>query len=235
MVMIMALTISKDAIIREIRALLDRHGDGRKPMSGRELSKRAGLSENAVGMILKGEVRSPRMDTLTSIFASVGEGLPTTLIGSGGVAGETEEDLEVVGTVEAGVFRQRDELIDETYTVAFPRDRRFPHAQQYAYRVRGDSMDRLGILDGGYIRVINFEDSGLSLKPDMIVVVQRTVGDGALVELTCKQVEHNGRAWRLCPRSNNPRHKVIEMAYEDDSTVEVIGVVTAAFTADFAI
>jgi len=151
-------------------------------------------------------------------------GLHTTpealLFGSGGPVG-----MAVMGIIEAGQFRDIS-LIDQTEDrprIAVARDERFPDADQYALQVSGDSMDEL-FPDGCYVTCVNWADTGMELRPGLIVHVERTIG--SLVETTLKEIAGQPHRYSLRPRSKNPKHKTINFGADDGVEVTVRGLVT---------
>lgn len=143
-------------------------------------------------------------------------------------SGDEERDvvgLAVVGTVKAGDWLDISIMDEnrETEIIHVAKDPRFPRSQQYALRVMGDSMNEL-FRDGSYVTVVNFADTGLSLRPGMIVHVERHMGAMTLVETTLKQVGADLRT--LLPRSTNPAHKPIKLDGDDATEVVVKGLVT---------
>lgn len=139
--------------------------------------------------------------------------------------GEGAKGMPVLGIIEAGQFRDIS-LVDQTDdrpVIAVARDERFPHADQYALKVSGDSMDLL-FPDGSYVTCANWADTGMHLRPGLIVHVERTIG--SLVETTLKEIEGSG-PFTLKPRSSNVKHKPIHLdGNADGSEVSVRGVVT---------
>lgn len=137
--------------------------------------------------------------------------------------------LAVVGTVKAGDWLDISIMDDqrEPEVIHVAKDPRFPRAHQYALRVSGDSMDEL-FKDGSFVTVVNFADSGLSLRPGMIVHVEQHMGVMTLVETTLKEVGADGKT--LIPRSRNPIHKRIRLSGTDATEVIVKGIVTGSWT-----
>lgn len=138
--------------------------------------------------------------------------------------------LEVVSAVQAGNWFEVTTLdeTDEPEILPVARDARFPRARQYALKVRGDSMDQ-EYPDGTYVTCVDFWDSGVPLRPGLIVHVERQRAGGQLVEITVKAIEHaEGKLW-LAPRSSNP--KWTRVPVDSDKTVEVIvrGIVTGGW------
>ncbi len=121
------------------------------------------------------------------------------------------DGLPVVGTICAGSWLDTT-LIDEDYsaieTIPVAPDARFLRAKQYALLVQGDSMDK-EFPDGSFVVCVDYDESGLKKRNDMIVHVEQWRDD--LREITLKALRSDGQDWWLEPRSNNPAHKPIYM------------------------
>ena len=133
------------------------------------------------------------------------------------------EGLPVLGTSRAGGWLdismiEASEHDRETIPVA--RNPRFPYARQYALLISGDSMNQV-FRDSTYVTCVDFAESGLSLKPGMIVHVERTLAGRQLVETTVKKVGNK----ELLPLSDNPIHKPIPLTGGADTEITVKGVV----------
>lgn len=201
-----------------------------QPMSRlRELRNDLGLSQQALAdRVGTSQPQIKRLEDgarkLTREWAErLGPALQTTaealMFGSGGPKG-----MPVLGIIEAGQFRDIS-LIDQSEErpiIAVARDERFPHADQYALQVSGDSMDEL-FPDGCYVTCANWADTGISLRPGLIVHVERNIG--SLVETTLKEIQGTG-PYTLLPRSKNPKHKAMPLTGSDGVEVAVKGLVT---------
>ena len=138
--------------------------------------------------------------------------------------------LKVVGTAEAGAFRDIS-LIDEVHeselpTITVVKDTRFQHAQQYALRLVGDSMN-LVYPDGCFIACARWSDTGLALGPGMRLHVERY--NGPLVETTVKEYVVRDGVGLLTPRSSNSAHKEIELNGDESTEIVVKGLVIGSF------
>lgn len=137
--------------------------------------------------------------------------------------------LPVVGTIAAGAFMDisiKDQGEPQEY-ITVASDGRFPHAEQYALKVQGDSMN-LKYPDGTYVTCVDYASSGLALKNGMSVHVERY--QGQLVETTLKVVEFENGTLVLSPRSSNAVHKPIVFRYDEEhSDVLIKGVVTGSW------
>ncbi|WP_156295603.1 S24 family peptidase [Methylobacterium aquaticum] len=244
-------------VVRRILELIDKSG-----LSGRDISKKIGKSPTYLTTLTGGKTKVPGTKALIALSNFFNEdlfrlvpngdrvddpdfdpqsplvvrnenGQPAFVSRGGTTSRHDDGALSVVGIVEAGAWRERDEFGDITdEVVPLVRDPRFPNARQEAHLVRGDSMDQAGLLDGGYIRMIAYDDVPLSLRPGTIVVLERASSDHSTFERTVKQVEFVNGEYHFRPRSSNPRHKPIVLPqdvdlFDETSEVRVLGFVTA--------
>jgi SOS-response transcriptional repressor LexA len=189
------------------------------------VSKEAGLGDSFI-RDMKRKGANPSVDNL----AKLAEVLETTAAKLLDGTIPDEEDLQskglpVLGVIEAGAFRDISvQSQDEEFeTVEMWKDRRFAHARQYALRVSGDSMNEV-FQDGSFVICVNFADSGISLKPGLILHVERTIA-GNLVETTIKEYQVEDDHAVLMPRSTSPLHKPIMLNGDENTTIEVKGIV----------
>lgn len=195
----------------------------------RDLRQKAGISQQALAdRVGTSQPQIKRLEDgarkLTKEWAErLAPALHTTaealMFGTGGPKG-----MPVLGIIEAGQFRDISLLdqSDEPPSIAVARDERFPHAEQYALQVSGDSMDEL-FPDGSFVTCANWADTGMHMRPGLIVHVERTIG--SLVETTLKEIQGTG-PFTLKPRSSNPKHKPITLTGADGVEVTVKGLVT---------
>lgn len=187
-------------------------------LSQQALAERVGTSQPQIKRLEDG-TRKLTKEWAERLAPALQTNAESLMFGRGGLKG-----MPVLGVIEAGQFRDIS-LIDQTDekpVIAVARDERFPHAEQYALQVSGDSMDEL-FPDGCYVTCANWADTGMSLRPGIIVHVERTIG--SLVETTLKEVQGNG-PYTLRPRSTNPKHKAIAFDGNDGAEVSVKGLVT---------
>lgn len=141
----------------------------------------------------------------------------------------------VAGTVEAGAFREVDDLDQSEPEILYePPDAKFPNARRMGFVVSGDSMNNLKprpIFAGDRAVCVSYEDV-MHLVPiidGMVVVVERTRDGGQSREWSIKQVEIYADRVEFHPRSTNTRHKPIvvskEFEADDGTAVEVIALV----------
>jgi SOS-response transcriptional repressor LexA len=141
------------------------------------------------------------------------------------------------GAVAAGDWLTVDDFnqdaADTRVPDSVPRHPRFPQLEQIAWRVRGNSMDLAGILDGEWLvgaSYADYVDKVGELDNGYFVVVERTRYQGSERELTVKEVQFARLGMRLIPRSSDPRHKEFfvpldEEADSDRESIRILGVV----------
>lgn len=192
------------------------------------------FQEDLFGLISSDELDRDAWEKFDRSLVKRNENGQPAFTPGGGITSRADDGaLPVVGIVEAGAWRARDEFGDITDEVTpLTRDPRFPLARQEAHLVRGDSMDQAGIFEGGYVRMIAYDDVPLSLRPGTIVILERAAGDFSIFERTVKQVEFVDGEYRFVPRSSNPRHKPVILPqdvdlFDETSEVRVLGFVTA--------
>jgi SOS-response transcriptional repressor LexA len=133
----------------------------------------------------------------------------------------------VLGTVEAGAFREHDMLSQvEPRSVPGGKNLSYPNATPMAWEVRGDSMNQEGIIDGTVVIGVDFSETGGGLTNDMIVVVEQD--RGGLIERSVKAVAKFPDRIEFQPRSTDPRHKPITYKngdHNEDISVRILTVV----------
>jgi SOS-response transcriptional repressor LexA len=146
------------------------------------------------------------------------------------------KSVPVIGRTAAGLWMEHDGLTEEIEEAIPTVPGRYAQAQaeQYAYRVAGNSMDKLRFHDGDFIICVPYWMFRNVLRDGDIVVVERRRGH--LTERTCKQLVLTEAAYELWPRSTDPRYQtpiVIPIAsdwHEDDETVvEITGLVIGRY------
>lgn len=144
--------------------------------------------------------------------------------------------LRVVGTVEAGVWREADSAIEEREVVA-PKDQRFFRSRQYLLEVRGDSMNAAKptpLTPGSLIRCVDIRDGEVTLKTGQVVVVERRRDNNYLIETTVKRLTVYPDRYELHPESTNPIHQPYVIKNDgrgqDRTVIEVIAIVTGVLS-----
>ncbi|WP_245892889.1 LexA family protein [Devosia naphthalenivorans] len=200
-----------------------------------ELQRRSGISYDSINKYLRGDVDNPRGNVLEKLAATIDrpaiwlkEGV---LPGSGDLVRSMRAPgtAPVVATVEAGAWREVDELDqDSPEWVTVPADDKFPDATQRVYDVAGDSMNALQphpITPGSRLVAIDYDEiaSRSPLRNGLVVVIQRSKNGGQERELSVKQVAWFEDRIEFQPRSTNPKHKPIVVEHDnwEDNGVEV--------------
>jgi transcriptional regulator with XRE-family HTH domain len=142
--------------------------------------------------------------------------------------------LEVRYRVEAGPWREVEDMTESYGQHEVPVSLRYASFPQWLEEVVGDCLDKL-ILPGRLVHVVDAIELGYSPADGDIVVVERR--RAGLRERTLKQVEITGRRIMLWPRSNNPKWQepldvsLVLREASDDIEVEIVGLVVADFKA----
>jgi len=173
---------------------------------GVNLAKLA-LAYGTTAAFLLGETDDPVLPGVSGNLAKIDDivDIPTEFV-----------EVRFGGIVEAGTFREIDEIGNDTDEPPFydAPDREFPSAKLYRFTVAGDSMNALKprpILPGDTVICIDFESlrNRVPLRDGMVVVVERTTDGGLHRERSVKQLELYEDRAEFCPRSTNPKHKPI--------------------------
>lgn len=137
--------------------------------------------------------------------------------------------LAVRYKVEAGLWREIDEIDEPFNSISIPEDERFNGFSQWLEEVVGDSMNKL-IPSGSLVHVVDAIEMGYAPTGGHIVVVERRRGHTR--ERTLKQIERSSDGVKLWPRSTNPKwQSAIELAPdsgEEDVEVQIVGLVIQA-------
>ncbi|MFM2005149.1 MAG: hypothetical protein RLZZ09_804 [Pseudomonadota bacterium] len=213
-------------------------------LSQPELAKKANVSQQLISQIENGKNLTTKH--LPAIARALGVSVseidpayapePSSLGPAIALSGATPD---FGGYVQAGTWLPVDEYFQQDgYEVpAFVmRQPGYAKVRQYAYLVRGDSMNEAGIEDGMWIVAADANDYvehfGETESGDL-AVVERTRAQGAEREMTVKEIRYYRDRTELVPRSTNPEHRPIivphNSAPEDGVEVRIVGVVLTAF------
>ena len=199
------------------------------------LADSLGISESAVSNMRKGK-RGIKAEELPVIARYLEEEPPAdtgrnTKVVSGSAYPAPIPKLrmlKVIGVAEAGAFRQIDMLAqvqEQFLEIAGPSA--YPSVTHYALIIRGDSMDRAGIVDGDHVSVADYGELGFPLKNGTIVHVERST-DGGYIEWTLKEVHAFPDRYELRPRSSNPAHQPLVIPRtgdQEDNEIRIRGIV----------
>ena len=127
----------------------------------------------------------------------------------------------LLGPLRAGVWQEPRvlELDEAVYVPTIPHPE-FAGMTQYAWRVEGNSMDRVA-KPGSYVIGVSFRDMPRPPQHRDLVVVERR--DGGLVEYTLKRVAMTLTGTRLDPESDDPKWQ--EPAWASDGEKDGVEVV----------
>ena len=141
------------------------------------------------------------------------------------------KNVPVVGFTQAGVWTEFESFEDDGF-----HGEQVPHVpgkwaklQQYAFKVRGNSMDADRIFDGDFVVVVNYFEARSDIVDGDRVVIERV--RNSATERTIKQIEIKGKEVHFCPRSSDSRYKPIivkishQMREADDTEVRLVGLV----------
>lgn len=203
----------------EIRRLREKH-----KLTQAELAEMAGTSQPQILRLETGKRKLTR-EWAERLAVPLQTSAETLMFGDGNGEGA---GMPVVGIIEAGQFRDitLEDQTEDRPRIGVARDERFPRAQQYALLVSGNSMDEL-FPDGSYVTCVDLVDSGLEIRPGLVVHVERSIANTHLVETTLKEIGMTDEGkFMLLPRSKDKRHK--PLTFDETEGVEVIirGVVT---------
>lgn len=146
------------------------------------------------------------------------------------LAGLVPGQLPIRDPVQAGAWLEVN-VLDQREPTMYPAslDPRFPDARQWLSPVRGDSMNALtknglpaGILDGDLVHIVDAIDINYRPAAGDVVEVERSRFDGAVRELTLKQIEITASGEiLLCPRSTNPLFRD-PIPYKEDAAASEV-------------
>lgn len=184
--------------------------------SARAISMEAGLGQTTVSEWLNpNKKKQPSLESFAAVAkvlkislddfvdASASDGrlsnLPLTPVAI--------EHATLLGELRAGNWRERDVYaVDETTLIPAFHHPDFAGVKQYAWRVSGNSMNRLAKHNSFVIGVSFMEISRFRrLRTEDLVVCQRRRGD--LHEYTLKRAVYEDGRYRLEPESTDDRHQ----------------------------
>ncbi len=189
-----------------------------------ELARRAGVPQQSVQAIETSDQQTSKY--LHQLAAALGVSgawlLGEDRSGWSGDAGT--RGAPVRGLVAAGLWQEDSRQIGDDTPVPASPNPRYAHRPQIAFRVVGNSMDRL-VADGEYVICVDFAESPTHLRDGDIVVAERR--RGGETERTVKRVHIDGQTVELWPDSNDPEYQtpIVLKDAGDHTEVVVIGIV----------
>jgi len=197
------------------------------------LAAALGLPHTRINEMIKGkrELQTREISTFAKFLEMSEQGVISAFSGSDtdnftlnvGPPVRLDKSAPVKGEVAAGVWLEHEFMDDDKYPpVAASTNPRYSDIEQYALRVKGDSMDKY-VKDGDHVICIDFAATGEAVPEDNKVVVVRRERAGT-IEHSLKRVRRLGNGdYELWPESNNPLfQKPLDMAHNDAGTTVII-------------
>lgn len=140
--------------------------------------------------------------------------------------------VAVVGEVAAGIWQEHNDWDEEKFDGVPIVPGRYEALDQFAFLVRGPSMDQAKIFDGDFVVCVKYWDARTTITDGDAVVIARR--NGTLVERTVKRIRLRNSMIDFVPESSDPRFQkpiTVERGVLDasDSSVEIIGLVIGNF------
>src|SRR5260370_23408083 len=140
------------------------------------LAQKLGISRTTVYKLCYGE-QPIKTEQLPIIAAYIGEPMPpipgaAKLQVSRHQPGPLAMTIEIEREIGVGTWFEDGQLRDTNVkTIPFVKDPNFPNAQYHAYRLKGDSMDDVCILDGDILFCVAYEDTADTPLDSKAVVI----------------------------------------------------------------
>lgn len=211
---------------------------GSGAVSRRKLSLDATSGKNpdlVRDLISRGQDRMPSFQSVAGLASAMGRNVDDFTINAAGSREDKPIRIPVVGTVEAGVWREvaQDQGNELEEVVVYPS--RISAPGRFALRVNGYSMDRLfppgTILD--CLSVPFAGENGPQPRLGDIVIAERS--RGGLIETTCKRLDATeDGSFVLRAESSRPEFQTpVQIGrpdnnFDGDDTVRIIAVVNSA-------
>jgi transcriptional regulator with XRE-family HTH domain len=129
------------------------------------------------------------------------------------------------GIAAAGLWQEDSRQATDDVRIPAAPDKKFAGAPQIAFRVLGNSMNKV-VRDGEYVICVDYKEHPVALRDgDLVVAERHRAGE---IERTVKRVRGGpNRSVELWPESDDPKHQkpVTLKAREADSEVQVVGLV----------
>lgn len=142
--------------------------------------------------------------------------------------------VKVIGVAQAGVWTEFEEFEDSEIHEEISRiSGKYPHLPQFAFKVRGNSMDLARIFDGDYVVAVPYFDARSDIADGDTVILERKRAGS--IERTVKIAQVVGNEVHFCPKSSDPRFKPIvvkvkrDMREGDGTEVRLVGLVVGRY------
>lgn len=140
----------------------------------------------------------------------------------------------VLGVAKAGTWVEVDDSMQTEFEPVPYVPTAYKNAEQFAYKISGNAMDRRGVLNGDYVVCVPYSIARPTPQHGDVVVIRQL--DGQKVEVSCRIMSASNGSFDLLPSSNDPRfHPVIipvwdEMMSAAGAQVEIVGLVVGKYT-----
>ena len=200
----------KDTFANRLQMALDKAG-----MKAADLARATGTPESVISQYKRGQY-IPKQRRLEAFAEALHTTIPY-LMGDDDTDEALPADLEfykpkkampVLGCVRAGMPMYADENIEEYIACDYTDEYEY-----FALKVKGDSMNAVGINEGDYV-VVRSQD----IVENGEIAIVLVNGD----EATVKKFARNGDTIVLTPQSYNPKHQV-QIYNIKDVPIRVIG------------
>lgn len=215
-----------------------------------ELSRRSGISYDNVNKYLRGDIAQPRGDAMDRLARAVGvdprwlrdgpESLkPIAIDEVDGPVPVSTRRVPYGGSVGAGGFLPVEEYNQDLDGSEVPPSviwvPGYDGIEQFAWRVKGTSMNERGIVEGMWVvaaKYMDYLDKIGELYNGQVVIVERLRHGGSEIERTIKEVQFARGGMRLIPRSTDKSHREIfvPLDAEADNDTEEVRVLAVALS-----
>lgn len=192
-------------------------------MSQQALAAAVGLSQPAIQKIENGETKRSKF------MAEIEQ-----VLGIGGAGPMSSTRLAPVrGLVAAGAWLEDDALAQEGSEPIPYVPMKFTTLEQFAFQIRGDSVDLARLHDGDYaICVAYWQARTEPTDKDLVVIERRRAGT---IERTCKVLRVTKEGYELWPKSSNPKWQAPIVVKRDhmgdaDTEIEIIALVIGRYS-----
>lgn len=197
-----------------------------------------GIDRSVLRKFMNGSVRELRENNLRAVAKGLGvstawlrgESETVDAVGPSETVRLGPGDVRIVGIAETGAIHPVEFLEQAQHgSVRNGLDPNFNAAQQFAYLVRGDGMDRAGIVDGSIAICVDPWEVGSALVDEEIVVVEHERAED-LREVSLRQLSVRQDGIELLARSSDRRLQPIQLPVDADlrdGKVRIVGLVTS--------
>lgn len=195
----------------------------RESISQSELAERLGTSQGIVSRWEKG-LQKPKAKYLQALAKIEGVSVEE-LLGSESVTPISISTVEILGTVQAGVFIEEEHTL-EPVLMSVPLGDRYSGVKKVGYKVEGASMDKV-YPAGTMVICVSVYDYGQNPKDGQRWIIKRK--RGATVENTVKTLRHVDGVWWGFPESYDPSFMPIKLQGSTSEEIEASALVVGSF------